>query len=237
MTDRNGHPSLCVVIPAYNEAETITEIVDRVLAVPVVSEVVVVDDGSTDATQEVLEPFNGRIRYLKHEKNSGKGAAIRTGIEHATADVIVIQDGDLEYDPQDFVPMLELMRNGVGAVFGSRTLNGDNRFTYRRFQLGGRVLTVISNLLYGLSITDEPTCYKMVRSDLLTRLDLQCTGFEFCPEVTAKLARAGTEIVEVPISYAPRSIEEGKKIRWWHGVQAIWVLLRYRFWRPARNVA
>jgi dolichol-phosphate mannosyltransferase len=259
---------LSVIVPVLNEARTLAKILDRVLAVPVVSEVVVVDDGSTDETFAIAQGYASRgagtertegvtaeqksgpkptypsagveaashaytdtpaVVAVRHEKNRGKGAAIRTGLDHVTGDYVVIQDGDLEYDPVDFVKMVREAEKGATVVYGSRIL-GRNKFSYLRFYFGGRVLSILTNLLYGAGITDEPTCYKMIRTDLLKRMDLQCERFEFCPEVTAKAARLGARIVEVPISYAPRSISEGKKIRWTDGWEAVTTLWRYRRW-------
>ncbi|RMH56589.1 MAG: glycosyltransferase family 2 protein [Candidatus Hydrogenedentota bacterium] len=222
---------LSVIVPVYNERATIREILAKVLEVSEVSEVIVVDDASTDGTADGLEALDERIVVLRHEKNQGKGSAIRTGLERVRGDVVVIQDGDLEYDPRDFVPMLAKIRAGADVVYGSRIL-GKNAFSYFRFYLGGRLLSVLVNLLYGASITDEPTCYKMFRRSTIEKIPLECTGFEFCPEVTAKVLRAGFRIEEVPIKYHPRSMDEGKKIRWWDGAVAIWTLLKCRFWKP-----
>lgn len=227
---------LSVIVPVLNEERTLRRIMDRLLAVPVVHEVIVVDDGSTDRTAAIAGEYAARaagpkVALLRHERNRGKGAAIRTGLAAVTGEVVTIQDGDLEYDPADFVPMLEHFARGARVVYGSRLLGG-NAFSYKRFYYGGRALSLLSNLLYGLQITDEPTCYKMFETDLMRRMDLESDGFEFCPEVTAKAARLGAAIVEIPISYSPRSLAEGKKIRWWDGVIAIWTLIRYRFWRP-----
>jgi len=220
---------LSVIIPAYNEIGSVAEIVRRVRAVPLEVELIVVDDGSTDGTREALVGMAGVDRLLLHERNRGKGAAIRTGLQVASGDVVVIQDADLEYDPRDFVPMLQRMeRDGAQVVYGSRILGG-NPMSHLSFYLGGRFLSSLANLLYGLHITDEATCYKMFRRDVIASLDLRCEGFEFCPEVTAKAARRGYAIVEVPIHYAPRRVGEGKKIRWRDGWIAIWTLLRWRF--------
>jgi len=222
---------LSVLMPVYNEARTVEEIVRRVRALPLDLELVVVDDGSTDGTRALLPSIGGIDRLLVHERNRGKGAAIRTALAVATGDVVVVQDADLEYDPQDLVPMLRRMEQGdATVVYGSRIL-GHNPMSHPSFYLGGRLLSLLANWWYGLSITDEPTCYKMMRRDLLASLGLECEGFEFCPEVTAKLARRGHRIVEVPIRYAPRRLCEGKKIRARDGWIAIRTLWRYRRWR------
>jgi glycosyltransferase involved in cell wall biosynthesis len=218
---------LSVIIPAYNEESTIAKLVSRVRAVPIDKEIIVVDDGSTDGTSNILDSATGIV--VIHKKNGGKGSAIRAGLAAATGEVTVIQDADLEYDPNDFGKMLEAMdREGADVVYGSRVLHKDYKISYRRYFWGGKLVTFVANVLYGISITDEPTCYKMIRTDLLKSLNLACTRFEFCPEVTAKLSRRKIKIVEVPISYYPRSIKEGKKINAWDGLEAIWTLLKYR---------
>jgi len=225
---------LSVIVPVYNERGTIRELLDRVERVPLEKEVVVVDDGSSDGTRELLAAWEGRpghvVRY--HERNRGKGRAIRTGLEAASGDVVVVQDADLEYDPQDFVAMLEPIRAGrARAVYGSRWLRPENRHAVPLYYLGGLVVTWAARLLYGLRITDEATCYKMVDARLLRELDLACERFEFCPEVTAKLALRRVPITEVPISYDARRKDEGKKIGWRDAVEAVWTLLRLRVGR------
>jgi dolichol-phosphate mannosyltransferase len=219
---------LSIIIPVYNEERTIWELISRVKAVKLEKEIIAVDDGSTDGTAGILDGTDGIT--VVHKENGGKGSAILEGIKAVTGDVVVIQDADLEYDPGDFVIMMEAMqREGADVVFGSRVLHQDYRISYRRYFWGGKLVTFIANMLYGLSITDEPTCYKMIRTELLKSLDLQCARFEFCPEITAKLGRRKIRIVEVPISYFPRSIEDGKKIKAFDGLEAIWTLIKYRF--------
>jgi len=240
---------LSVIIPVYNEKNTILEILGRVKAVPVGKEVIVVDDGSTDGTREILKqmmisgniPFSvssppGRegegewdIKVILKEKNEGKGAAIREGLKHVRGDFVVIQDGDLEYDPMDWLKMLKVMneKNG-GVAYGSRVLGRGKKSSFA-FYFGGRLLSFLVNILYGARITDEPTCYKMFKSGVIKSLNLKCKRFEFCPEATAKVLRSGYKIYEVPVSYMPRKISEGKKIRWKDGLEAIWTLLKYRF--------
>jgi len=218
---------LSVIIPAFNEETTIEEIVSRLKAVKLEMEIVVVDDGSTDRTPEIVDRIKG-IRVI-HKQNGGKGSAIREGIKVVTGEITVIQDADLEYDPNDFVTMMDAMEmENIEVVYGSRVLHDDYRISYRRYFWGGKIVTAIANFLYGISITDEPTCYKMFRTDLLRSLNLTCNRFEFCPEVTAKVARRKIKIVEIPISYYPRSIEEGKKIGALDGLEAIWTLIRLR---------
>jgi dolichol-phosphate mannosyltransferase len=224
---------LSVIVPVFNERATVAAILDRVERVPIEKEIVIVDDGSTDGTREVLRLFEDRpgCTILYHDKNYGKGHAVRTALEAVTGDVVVIQDADLEYDPNDFMAMIRLFREGrARAVFGSRRLKKDNRqYAGPIYYAGGVFLSWLTGLLYGVKITDEPTCYKMVDTRLLRSLGLTSERFEFCPEVTAKLARRGVPIVEVPISYHPRHKNEGKKIGWRDAVQAVWTLLKYRF--------
>lgn len=227
-------PRLSVIVPVYNEERTVEEIVRRVLDLPIDVEVIAVDDASTDRTPEILRAFafDPRVRLLRHERNRGKGSAIRTAIPHCRGRAITIQDGDLEYDPNDLPRLLEPIERGeADVVYGSRVLAAGNVHGYRRYYLGGRLLSHLANVLYGIRITDEPTCYKVFRADVLRGMDLRCERFEFCPEVTAKAARAGLRIVELPISYRARGMEEGKKIRFRDGLEAIWTLLKYRFVR------
>lgn len=224
-------------MPVFNENKTVREIVRRVQEVPLHKEIIIIDDGSTDGTREAFKELKAdNIRIILHEKNQGKGAAIRTGLGMATGDIVVIQDADLEYDPMDYLKLVPLIESGKAqVVYGSRILGSKQR-SYHRYYLGGRLLTLLANLLYGLKITDEPTCYKMFKREVMDRLELDCTGFEFCPEVTAKVARLGYAIHEVPISYHPRSFEEGKKIKWKDGLIGIWTLLKYRFLPRGRFV-
>lgn len=225
---------LSVLIPVYNEEKTIKKVINLVKKSDtgsVKKEIIVVDDGSTDKTLEVLKRIKG-VKLMAHKKNSGKGAAIRTAIRHATGDIIIVQDADMEYDPNDYKALIKPIIEGKAkVVYGSRRLKKENRkHSGFSFYLGGIGLTVITNILYPqLHITDEPTCYKVFRADVLKSLSLRCKRFEFCPEVTAKIARKGVKICEVPISYYPRSVKEGKKINWRDGIEAIWTLLRYRF--------
>ncbi len=224
---------LSVIIPVYNEAATLAEVLRRVREAGTSDlevEIIAVDDASTDASSRVLElAATEGIKVIRHARNQGKGAAIRTGLAAATGDAVIIQDADLEYDPRDYAAIIAPMRAGrVDVVYGSRILGG-NSYSYRRFYYGGRFLTLLFNLLYGGSLTDLTTCYKAFRRQTIVSLPLKCTRFEFCPEVTARLARRGVLICEVPIRYRPRSLQEGKKIRWHDGLQAIWTLLALRW--------
>lgn len=227
---------LSVVMPVYNEKNTLTEILNKVKAVPVKKEIIIVDDGSADGTREILKDLKSdNIKIIFHEKNQGKGAAIKTGLREATGDIVIVQDADLEYDPMDYLKLIPLIRSGEAqVVYGSRTTGSEER-SYHRYYWGGQLVTFVANILYHLKITDEPTCYKMFRKEVIDQIELDCMGFEFCPEVTAKVARLGYTIHEVPISYHPRSFKQGKKIKWRDGLIAIWTLLKYRF-LPMRKI-
>ncbi len=229
---------LSIIIPAYNEEKTIYLLLEKVKQVVlnnnVAKEVIVVNDCSTDATETQVKLFCANhpdlsVSYLKQLENQGKGAAIHAGISLVTGDYVIIQDADLEYDPEDYNPLLDyLLASGDKVVYGSRFMNAENKHSYTRFYLGGRLVSRVTNLLYRQKITDEPTCYKMFESRFLKSIPLKGKGFEFCPEVTAKVAKRGIKIKELPIKYYPRSIEEGKKINWKDGVIAIWTLCKYR---------
>ena len=228
---------LSVIVPVLNEENTVGGVIKSLLALPVDLEVIAVDNGSTDRTPEILREFVGmsRFTYVAEGQIRGKGAAIRAGLPLANGVYVVIQDGDTEYDPYDIVRMLAVARKSDAvAVFGSRILNPVAGISYQRYYWGGRLLTWVANTLFGVGITDEATCYKMIKRDALIGMNLQCRKFEFCPEVVAKLGLAGVEIIEVPISYNPRSMEQGKKIRWTDGIHALWCLLRWSLsdWRP-----
>ena len=233
--------TLSIIIPAYNEEKTIAELLQRVLDADlgegIDRELIVVNDCSTDSTGLIVQSFiaahpQATITYLAHDRNQGKGMAVRTGIQAVTGDYVVMQDADLELDPNDFARMLPHLLSGqYRVVYGSRFLAEENSHTYFSYQLGGKFLSVMTNLLYDQRITDEPTCYKMFDAGLLKSIPLDCKGFEFCPEVTAKVSRLGYKIKEVPIRYSPRSIEEGKKLRLRDGLKAIGTLLKYRFWK------
>ena len=226
---------LTVIIPILNESKTIEKIVQRVLDLDLSMQIIIVNDGSTDDTSDIIEKLsqkNGSIDIYHHDKNRGKGAAIQTAIPHIRGKYTVIQDGDLEYDPRDFIKLLEILVNkNIRVVYGSRILS-HSRMSYLRYWLGGRGVTFFTNLIYGSKLTDEPTCYKMIESNLFKALKIESKGFEFCPEMTGKLLRMKEPIAEIPISYNPRTIEEGKKINWKDGFIALWVLLKNRFRKP-----
>ena len=223
-------PRLAVIVPVYNEARTIVPLLERVLERGRPDQVVVVDDGSSDATCALVaeSAFTERVLLLHHETNRGKGAAIRTAIPHVRCEVTVIQDGDLEYDPADYARLLEAMqRTGSQVVYGSRNLTPINPPSSWAFYWGGRAVTAAANLLFGTRLTDEPTCYKMFRADLIPKLDLKENRFGIEPEITAKFAKLKVRIYEVGISYYGRTYREGKKIGWKDGMKAVWCIVRY----------
>ena len=222
---------LSVLIPVYNERETIDLIVEAVRATPMQKEIICVNDASTDGTREVLDTLlqRGKIDRLHHqERNRGKGAAIRKALSMSTGDVVIVQDADLEYDPADWPELLEPILDGrADACFGSRFLGGPHRVLYFWHSVGNKVLTMVSNMFTNLNLTDMETCYKAIRGDLARSLVLTADRFGFEPEVTARLAQAGARIWEVPISYSGRTYAEGKKIGWKDGVAAFWHIVRF----------
>ena len=228
--------TVTVVIPAYNEVHTAESLLERVREVPLRLEVIVVDDGSTDGTRDLLAELRDRgliDRLVLHEQNRGKGAALRTGFQHATGDVVVVQDADLEYDPLEMPLLLHPILSGqADAVYGSRFLGGAHRVLFFWHMIGNRLLTLLSNMCTDLNLTDMETCYKMIRTELLQSLPLEADRFGFEPEVTARLAQARARIYELPISYHGRSYAEGKKINWRDGVAALWYIFRSNFLRP-----
>jgi glycosyltransferase involved in cell wall biosynthesis len=227
-------PRVSVVIPVWNEEATVARVVARVLAGGVASEVVVVDDGSTDGTGGALRGLSDpRVRVLTHPRNRGKGAALRTGFAAATGEVVVVQDGDLEYDPADYPALLAPILDGrADAVYGSRFLGGPHRVLLFWHHAGNRLLTLLSNMITNLNLTDMETGAKAFRASALARVTLRQDRFGFEPEVTAKLARSGARIWETPVSYAGRTYAEGKKITWVDALEVPWVLLRARFLDP-----
>ena len=223
---------LSVIVPVFNERNTVAEIVRRMRSVelPIEREIVIVDDGSEDGTRDVLTQLgDSTVRVVKHAVNRGKGAAIRTGLEHATGDVVLVQDADLEYDPEDWPKLLApVLKGRASVVYGSR-FTGERRNMLFLHWVGNRFLSLVTNALYNSTLSDMETCYKLFERDVLNGIQLQAERFDFEPEFTAKILRRGTRIYEVPISYAGREPHEGKKITWRDGVTALWTLVKYRF--------
>lgn len=225
-------------MPAFNEEHTILEAVDRVLAEAFVAELIIVDDKSTDNTLAVIQKIaDPRVRVLSHDHNQGKGAALRTGISHATAEYVGIQDADLEYDPADLAKMLvPLMEGKADVVYGSRFLSGDaHRVLYFWHSVGNRLLTLASNMTSNLNLTDMETCYKVFRRELIQSISIEENRFGFEPEITVKVARSGARVYEVGISYAGRSYEEGKKIGWKDGFSAFRCITKYAITTPRKK--
>jgi glycosyltransferase involved in cell wall biosynthesis len=230
-----GNVRVSVVIPIYNEIQHVEELLRRVIAAPLPAgcekEIIVIDDGSTDGTTQLLKKLCEQqlIRFHESILNFGKGTALRIGIRMATGQVILVQDGDLEYDPNEYAKLIEPILSGqADVVYGSRFRGSVDGMMLPNL-LANKILTLSANVLYGAGITDEATAYKVFRREVLGRIQLECKRFEFCPEVTAKVRKLGVRIHEVPISYNGRTTEQGKKIRWRDGVEAMYTLLRYRF--------
>jgi glycosyltransferase involved in cell wall biosynthesis len=221
---------LTVIIPVYNERKTLPELLKRVESVPIEKQIVLVDDCSTDGTRELVRQMqrNG-TKVLYHERNLGKGAALRTGFQHANGDFVIVQDADLEYDPNDYPKLLQPILEGrADVVYGSR-FSGRNRNMSLQHRLGNQFLTWVTNVLYRTSITDMETCYKLFKTTTIQGIKIKCNRFNFEPEITAKLLKRRLRIVEVPISYSGRKFSEGKKITWVDGFSALWTLVKYRF--------
>jgi glycosyltransferase involved in cell wall biosynthesis len=229
---------LSVLVPVYNEERTLKTIVGRIRAVPLPMEIICIDDCSTDSSRQILAELeaNGAVdRVILQPVNCGKGAAIRTGIQAASGDVIVVQDADLEYDPVEYPKLLQpILDDKADAVFGSRFLGGGGRVLYFWHSVGNRLLTLLSNMATNLNLTDMETCYKMVRASVMQSLVLTSDRFGFEPEITARLSQAGARIWELPISYSGRTYAEGKKIGWKDGVAAFWHILRFNLFPPKR---
>jgi glycosyltransferase involved in cell wall biosynthesis len=228
----HDYRKLSVIVPVFDERNTVVEIVRRMRAVdlPVELEIVIVDDGSTDGTRDVLRQLgDSTVRVITHEVNKGKGAAIRSGLAQVQGDLVLVQDADLEYDPEDWPKLLSpILRGKARVVYGSR-FTGERRNMLFLHWVGNRFLSLVTNVLYNTTLSDMETCYKLFDRSLLDGITLRAQRFEFEPEVTAKLLRRGIRIYEVPISYTGREFDEGKKITWRDGFVALWTLVKYRF--------
>jgi len=223
---------LSIIIPAYNEKSTIQEIIRRVAATQLACEILVVDDGSTDGTREILAGLDGKngVRVFSHAKNKGKGAAVRTGIEQAQGEVLLIQDADLEYNPRDYPALLQPIEEGIAdVVYGSRFLGGARRPILFWNMVANKILTFVTNILYNNILTDMETGYKIFRKEVVGNLKLHARGFDFEPEFTAKVLKRHARIFEVPITFNPREYMDGKKIKAKDGFVALWTLIKYRF--------
>jgi glycosyltransferase involved in cell wall biosynthesis len=228
--DVPADPLLSVVMPVFNERTTVEEIIRRVLAVKMRLELIVVDDGSTDGTTPILEDLQRALGFtLLRQANAGKGAALRRGFAAVTGDIVVIQDADLEYSPEEYPQLIDLICSGhADVVYGSRFLGRHRVFLFTHY-LGNRIVTLATNVLYNTMLTDMETCYKVMRTDVLRSLNLRSNDFGIEPEITAKIFKRGYRVYEIPITYAGRGYDEGKKITWTAGLVALWVLLKYRF--------
>ncbi len=229
--DAQPRPLLSVLMPVYNEEKTLQRVVEAVQAVDISKEIILVDDGSRDGSAAIIDDLaNGdEVRVYHHSRNMGKGAAVRTAVGHARGELVLIQDADLEYDPNDYASLVAPILSGkADVVFGSRAFSSHTAYSFW-FVMGNKLVTLATNILYDCYISDMETCYKVMRREVAQGLRLESRGFEIEPEITAKLIKAGHRIYEVPISYAARSREEGKKLTWHDGLKAIRTLLRYRF--------
>ncbi len=226
--------TLSVIIPCYNEVDTIEEILRRVLAVGIAKEIIIVDDGSTDGSRDVLQRIEAEglpnVRIVYHERNQGKGAALVTGFSRASSDVFVIQDADFEYDPREYPILMKPIQEGIAkVVYGSRFLGGPRKAMNFWNMVANKGLTLATNMLYNAILSDMETCYKCFESDVARGMVIRARGFEFEPEFTAKVLKQGIRIYEVPISYNGREWDEGKKIKWTDAPKALWTLVKYRF--------
>lgn len=222
---------LSIVIPVYNEKDTVRTLIDRVQASPYDKEILLVDDFSTDGTREILKEYEGQdgFQVLYHNRNRGKGAALRTGFQNVTGDIIIIQDADLEYNPAEYGTLLEpILDDRADVVYGSRFLSGPHRVLFFWHYVGNKFLTTMSNMFTNLNLTDMETCYKVFTRKVLDEITFKCDRFGFEPEFTSKIAKHRFRIYEVPISYSGRDYSEGKKINWKDGVAAIWFIIKFR---------
>lgn len=223
---------LSIIIPVYNERSSVAELVKKVSRVALDKEIIIVDDYSTDSTREIISNLgidHVPIKIFYHEKNMGKGSAIKTALKNVTGDIVIIQDADLEYEPEDYHELIKPIVSGLAdVVYGSRILGGF-RGKYFTYYWGGRLVNLFTNFLYKANITDESTCYKVFRSEVILKIKLDSARFDFCAEITARLCNLGYKIYEVPIRYYPRGFNEGKKIRMKDGLAALWTLLKYKF--------
>ncbi len=222
---------LSIVIPAYNEKSTIKEIIERVRATPYDKEIIVVDDGSTDGSREILKEIEGDpgLRIFFHEKNTGKGAALRTGFGYVTGDIVIIQDADLEYDPAEYGNLIKPILDGkADVVYGSRFLGGPHRVLYFWHSVANHFLTFFSNMMTNLNLTDMETCYKVFRREVLQNISIKYNRFGVEPEITAKVARLDARVYEIPISYSGRKYSEGKKIGWKDAVSAFFFIIKFK---------
>ncbi|MBK8137570.1 MAG: glycosyltransferase family 2 protein [Chloroflexi bacterium] len=225
---------LTVIIPCYNEVKTVEKVLERVLHVELADEIIIVDDGSTDGTRDVLRGIEAKanpiVRVVYHDHNQGKGAAVVTGFREATGEVLLIQDADFEYDPRDYPILLRPIEEGVSpVVYGSRFLGGPRKAMNFWNMVANKLLTLATNVLYNAILSDMETCYKVFRADVVKTMTIRARGFEFEPEVTAKVLKKRIRIYEVPISYNGREWDEGKKIKWTDAPKALWTLVKYRF--------
>jgi glycosyltransferase involved in cell wall biosynthesis len=233
-TTRGQHLTLSVIMPCYNEVHSIEEVLGRVEAVGLANEIIVVDDGSTDGTRDVLARIEAEnrpnVRILYHEHNQGKGAAVVTGFKAASSEVFLIQDADFEYDPREYPILLKPLEEGIATVvYGSRFLGGPRKAMNFWNMVANRILTLFTNVLYNAILSDMETCYKVFRAEVVQDMRIRAKRFEFEPEITAKVLKQGIRIYEVPISYNGREWDEGKKISWTDGPIAMWTLFKYRF--------
>jgi len=222
---------LSIVMPVYNEKDTIEEIIRRIRATPFEKEIIIVDDFSTDGTRELLQGMENEpdTRVFYHERNMGKGAALRTGFGQVTGDIVIVQDADLEYDPGEYHNLIKpILEDKADVVYGSRFMGGPRRVLYFWHTVGNRILTIFSNMMTNLNLTDMETCYKVFRREIIERITIKSNRFGVEPEITAKIAKLGARVYEIPISYHGRKYSEGKKIGWKDGINALYSIIRFR---------